>query len=178
MPAVSGKATAMGVAANDSEHALLPGAVGILRDGRLVGRAKTGLVPRGGRLSVELGSTDQVRAERIFDRENSHLEEIGTRTRLLLAYRIELTSALSGTARVEVVDHLPTSQERTAQASLHQSNPRARVNKAGKIAWDLELKPKSPLELTFSVELEYNTGHPPAGWAVFEEQLREADSVR
>jgi uncharacterized protein (TIGR02231 family) len=153
-PEVSLNATHTAELRNSGAQPLLPGRVGLFREGAFIGTTDLPFVAEGEEATVLMGVADRVKLSRVLDRRQSALVR-GHRTRMQVAFDVGVENLSPAPAAVRLLDRVPVSENRDIRVYGVSIDPRNEPDSSGRLAWDLELKPGEKRAFRIEYTIEY-----------------------
>ncbi len=141
---------------NESGQALLPGNVGLYRDGAFLGMTNLDFVADGESFSLFLSVAEQLKLSRVLDKKHSALVR-KQRTQMQLAFIVTVENLSSKPVSFTLADRIPVSEEREITISGVKITPDAKPDSKGILRWPLTLQPRE----TRNVEIQYQIEYPP-----------------
>jgi uncharacterized protein (TIGR02231 family) len=140
VPVVAPEAYLRATVVNSSELLLLAGQARVFRGGSYSGTTDLPVVAPGEEFELHLGVDDQVRVERELRRRHTSKAMLtGTRT-VDIGYEITVANHRTDSARVQVTDHIPVSEDGDVKVRLREASPApAGQDDLGELTWNLTL---------------------------------------
>jgi uncharacterized protein (TIGR02231 family) len=139
---------------NETEQALLPGAVALYQGSSFLGMTNLDFVAGGEPFSMFLGVADQLKMSRILDRRHSSLVR-RQRTQMQLAFVVTVENLSSKPVSLTLADRVPVSEEKEIIISNVKISPEAKPDSRGILKWQITLQPKEKRQIDVQYQIEY-----------------------
>ena len=139
---------------NSSGQPLLPGKVGLYKDGSFLGLTELAFIAEGEQFAVFLSVADQIKLSRVLDKKHSSLVR-KVRTRMQVAFIVTVENLSDEPATIELADRVPVSEDREVKIDKVKIAPQVTPNSKGLLHWTVALKPKEKRTFTIGYRIEY-----------------------
>ena len=151
---------------NNSEIVFLPGPASMFRNGEFVGKSNLPIVTIGEKFTTGFGIDSQVQAVRELEDKKTRIQ--GGNRIDTYNYRIALSNYKNTSARLQLLDRLPYTDDDSIRIELLKTNPGLSKNaeylrtgrKKGILQWDVDLAANTVDEnitvITYSFTMEYD----------------------
>lgn len=145
---------AVTLAAVNGAQPLLPGKVALYDGGAFVGMTEIEFVGAGEKFSTFLRVADHIKLSRVLDKRHSSLVR-NRRTRMQLAFVVEVENLSSKETVVALADRIPVSQSRDIVIDRVVVEPSVAPDSQGLLRWNVTLGPKEKRTFRVGYRLEY-----------------------
>lgn len=140
---------------NTSALILLPGSANIFHEADFIGRTSLKTVVPSEEFEAQLGADDRVKVKRELKERTAGKAFIGNTRRTGVGYRIKVTSHLTWPTKVTVMDQIPVSRHEQIKVKLAEVSPEpTEHNDLNILKWELQMRPQSEQEVTYSYTVE------------------------
>ncbi|MFT5431828.1 MAG: hypothetical protein ACI9OJ_002526, partial [Myxococcota bacterium] len=139
---------------NSAPRPLLPGKVGLYKDGGFLGLTNMDFVAEGEDFSMFLGVADHVKLARTLDKKHSSLVR-KVKTRMTVSFIVTAENLSNEPTRLTLADRVPVSQNRDIRVDRVNVTPKVAPNSQGLLSWDVTLAPKERRTFRVSYRVEY-----------------------
>jgi uncharacterized protein (TIGR02231 family) len=149
---------------NPAEAPLLSGPVDVYVEGSLLTTSDLSYVDRGGLITVGMGVEERVRVARNVRADEESAGLLGGSTVMTHTVTLEVSSSLPAPARLELLDRVPVTDDKTIEVKLLSSAPEAEPYKQedrghpmrGGLRWRLTLAPGEKRTVEFKYKVTFN----------------------
>ncbi len=134
---------------------LLPGEANVFMEGAFVGKTFVNPQQTNDTLAISMGRDKRIVIKREKVKDLTSRRSIGSSQRETSGYEISVRNTRNETVTIVLEDHIPVSQNSQIEVSLLESGNARYDAVAGKLVWELTLKPQEQRKVAYKFEVKY-----------------------